>query len=270
MREIDKRLVQRADLPTVTDEAAWRAYQEHALQRLRDSTFRYTLSQNVPHLRELRADGGEGDRTYATRVFDSYDGMTVAHQDEAADEHLSGRCPRSYSRYNRMRAAPSPAADRTSLASVVSSPRPLSRCGTREPRPWVPAISGRRGAPIRCWGKRFPSDRCATCWQRFRCCGRRRRPALWPCTAKTTRDRWPFMQRLLDPQIAEIVLAECPESHEDPHTPEFLGVLRIGDLPAQPGTRLSATDHVRGQACRRPTPGLGSCTRSSVPATVFA
>ena len=36
---------------------------------------------------------------------------------------------------------------------------------------------------------------------------------------------------ILDPQISEIVLAEPPSSHEDPQTPEFLGVLRIGDLP---------------------------------------
>jgi hypothetical protein len=36
---------------------------------------------------------------------------------------------------------------------------------------------------------------------------------------------------LLDPQISEIVLADCPTSHENPETPEFLGVLRIGDLP---------------------------------------
>ncbi len=36
---------------------------------------------------------------------------------------------------------------------------------------------------------------------------------------------------LLDPNITEIVLADCPTSHEDTTTPEFLGVLRIGDLP---------------------------------------
>jgi hypothetical protein len=36
---------------------------------------------------------------------------------------------------------------------------------------------------------------------------------------------------LLEPAISEIVLADCPTSHEDPLTPEFLGVLRIGDLP---------------------------------------
>jgi hypothetical protein len=36
---------------------------------------------------------------------------------------------------------------------------------------------------------------------------------------------------LLDPKITEIVLANPPTSHEDPQTAEFLGVLRIGDLP---------------------------------------
>jgi hypothetical protein len=36
---------------------------------------------------------------------------------------------------------------------------------------------------------------------------------------------------LLDPNISEIVLADCPQTHEDKSTPEFLGVLRIGDLP---------------------------------------
>ena len=36
---------------------------------------------------------------------------------------------------------------------------------------------------------------------------------------------------LLDARVSEIVLADCPTSHEDPRTAEFLGVLRIGDLP---------------------------------------
>jgi pimeloyl-ACP methyl ester carboxylesterase len=36
---------------------------------------------------------------------------------------------------------------------------------------------------------------------------------------------------LLDDRVSEIVLADCPTTHENPQTPEFLGVLRIGDLP---------------------------------------
>jgi hypothetical protein len=36
---------------------------------------------------------------------------------------------------------------------------------------------------------------------------------------------------LLDESISEIVIANPPASHEDPETPEFLGILRTGDLP---------------------------------------
>ena len=36
---------------------------------------------------------------------------------------------------------------------------------------------------------------------------------------------------VLEARITEIVLAAPPASHEDPAAPEFLGVLRIGDLP---------------------------------------
>ncbi len=36
---------------------------------------------------------------------------------------------------------------------------------------------------------------------------------------------------ILDPQIDEVVLADLPTSHEAPTAPEFLGVLRVGDLP---------------------------------------
>jgi hypothetical protein len=36
---------------------------------------------------------------------------------------------------------------------------------------------------------------------------------------------------LLDESISEIVIANPPACHEDPETPELLGILRTGDLP---------------------------------------
>jgi len=36
---------------------------------------------------------------------------------------------------------------------------------------------------------------------------------------------------LLDEQVSEIILVTPPESHQDPATPELLGILKIGDLP---------------------------------------
>ena len=37
---------------------------------------------------------------------------------------------------------------------------------------------------------------------------------------------------VLDPAITEVVVANPPVTHEDPATPEFLGILRAGDLPS--------------------------------------
>ena len=36
---------------------------------------------------------------------------------------------------------------------------------------------------------------------------------------------------ILDPAVSEVVLEAPPASHEDPDTPEIMGVLRVGDLP---------------------------------------
>ena len=36
---------------------------------------------------------------------------------------------------------------------------------------------------------------------------------------------------LLDPEVSELILSDPPTSHQDPETPEFLGILQIGDLP---------------------------------------
>jgi hypothetical protein len=36
---------------------------------------------------------------------------------------------------------------------------------------------------------------------------------------------------ILDDEVSEVVLENPPASHEDPETPEILGVLRVGDLP---------------------------------------
>jgi hypothetical protein len=36
---------------------------------------------------------------------------------------------------------------------------------------------------------------------------------------------------ILDPKISELILDTPPETHTQPETAEFLGILRIGDLP---------------------------------------
>src|SRR4029079_15777824 len=59
MRRIDKLLVQRPELPKLTDETAWLAYKKSSLQRLRDLTFRTTVPDRAPRQRDFRADGSD-------------------------------------------------------------------------------------------------------------------------------------------------------------------------------------------------------------------
>ena len=40
---------------------------------------------------------------------------------------------------------------------------------------------------------------------------------------------------LVDELVQDVILADLPETHEDPETPDFLGILRVGDLPQNLG-----------------------------------
>ena len=77
MTRIDRILVQRPGLPEVTTVEAWRTYQESALRRLSELTFRHTTSVRAPRRRDFRSDGRDSVGASATYVFDSYDGMTI-------------------------------------------------------------------------------------------------------------------------------------------------------------------------------------------------
>ena len=95
MSRIDKLLVKKADLPDISDEIAWKAHQKDSIQRLRGTTFRNTVLNRVPRQRDFRADGSrrgkngiaKGD-TFATRVFESFDGMTVSIKSKSPGDRL--------------------------------------------------------------------------------------------------------------------------------------------------------------------------------------
>jgi hypothetical protein len=75
MRQVDTLLVKRGEPPTVTDQSKWRAYQEAAIRRLRELTFRHISRDPDPRVRDCRADGGsKGGTCYDTYVFDTHEG----------------------------------------------------------------------------------------------------------------------------------------------------------------------------------------------------
>ncbi|MHB8956293.1 MAG: alpha/beta hydrolase [Pirellulaceae bacterium] len=230
MRRIDKLLVQRADLPVVTDEAAWRVHQEAAIKRLRELTFRHTLAERVPRQRDFRADGSDERSTFATYVFESFDGMALGIKTERS---TGARGPLATLAF-----AVQPDARSTFAGGSSSRPGIGSEFATAavEVRNTAATSVGpgylwtaRRTYPL--LGETLPERQVSDLLAAIALL--RQEPMTGPVAVYGQGYTSPLAiyAALLDPRITEIVLAECPATHEDPNTPEFLGVLRIGDLP---------------------------------------
>jgi len=230
MRRIDQRLVARAELPAIADEGAWLAHQKAALERLRRVTFRSTRPERVPRQRDFRSDGSDRSAAVATYVFDGFDGMTIG---------IKTRLPHEAER---------PAA---TLAFAVQPDARSTFAGGGSSRPGVTGDvataavevrntgatsvgpgylwTARRSYPL--LGQTLPERQVSDLLAAVALL--REQPATGPVAVYGQGYTAPLAvyAAILDPEITEIVLADPPESHEDPATPEFLGILRIGDLP---------------------------------------
>jgi len=185
----------------------------------------------MPRGREFRADGGDkSGNTFSTYEFDSVDGMTLAV------------------RTKRPREAQWPV---PTLAFAVQPDANKTFAGGGPSRPGIPAEFATAAVEVRNTGATSLGP--GYLWTARR---------TYPLLGQTLPERQvsdllaavmllreesvtgpvavygrghtatlAIYAALLDPRITEIVLADPPTSHEDPETPEFLGILRIGDLP---------------------------------------
>lgn len=229
MQRIDKLLVQRPDLPKLTDETAWRAYEKTALQRLRDVTFRTTVPASAPRLQEFRDDGRDSNGKSSTYEFETYDGLTLCM------------------RVKRPTDAQPPM---TTLAFAVQPDAPRTFNGGGPSRPNVSGITTaavevrntastsvgpgylhtvRRTYPL--LGQTLPERQVSDLLGAIRLIREEAGDGTIAVFGRGPTAPLAIYAALLDPAISEIVLSDCPTTHEDPKTPEFLGVLRIGDLP---------------------------------------
>ena len=230
MRRIDQLLVKKGDLPAITDEAAWKEYQKLAIKRLQEITFRNTVPDGATRQRDFRADGNDKRGTLATYVFDSPDGMTVSIKSK------------------RPNGAPWPI---PTLAFAVQPDARSTFAGGGSSRPRIAAEFATAAVEVRNTGATSVGP--GYLWTARR---------TYPLLGQTLPERQvsdllgavALLRResvtgptavfgqgytaslaiyagVLDPEISEIVLASPPSSHEDPETPEYLGILRIGDLP---------------------------------------
>ena len=231
MRQIDTLLVERAEPPEVTDADQWRAHQEAALARLREVTFRHIPADCTPRPGNIRRDGGRGDgATFATYAFDTHDGLTLHMKTMRLADAPRPLTTVAY--------AIQPEARSTFAGGGASRPavdRPFATAGVEVRNTGVTSVGPgylwtlRRTYPL--LGQTLPERQVYDLLAGIALL--RRDAATGPVAVFGQGHTAPLAlyAALLDPDVTEVVLADLPESHEDPETPEFLGILRVGDLP---------------------------------------
>jgi dienelactone hydrolase len=236
MSRIDKLLVKKADLPDITDEAGWKKHQQAAIKRLRETTFRNTVSDRDPRQRDFRADGStrgnngaEKGNVFATRVFDSFDGMTIS---------IKTKRPGKRSQTPLLAFAVQPDARSTFGGGGSSRPSTYSGISTVavEVRNTAATSLGpgflwtaRRSYPL--LGQTLPERQVSDLLAAIKLMRRESKAGPLAVYGQGYTASMAIYAAILDPNISEIVLVDPPTTHEDPNTPEYLGVLRIGDLP---------------------------------------
>jgi dienelactone hydrolase len=230
MRRIEQLLVRRADLPQLSDETAWRKYQQETIGHLRELTFRYTLPVRVPRSREFRADGSDTGGTYASYAFDTFDGMTIGIKTK---RQLDTPWPMTTlvcaaqpdARSTFAGGGPSRPSARAEIATATVEVRNTGATSIGPGYLWT----ARRTMPL--FGETLPERQVSDLLAAISLL--RQEPVTGKVAVYGHGPTAPLAiyAAVLDPQISEVVLSDPPASHEDPQTPEFLGILRIGDLP---------------------------------------
>ncbi len=231
MKQIDTLLVRRAEVPSAANDAEWRAFQEATLRRLRESTFRHIPSALYPNLREYRADGAaRGGATYGTYAFDTSDGLTLRIR-TARPRTDAWHTPtvvfavQADARSTFAGGGPSRPAFASEFATAAVEVRNTGATSVGPGYLWTL----RRVYPL--LGQTLPERQVGDLLAGIAVL--RREAATGPIAVFGQGDTAPLAiyAAVLDPQITEVILADPPETHADPKTPEFLGILRVGDLP---------------------------------------
>ncbi len=248
MTRVDRLLVNRGerpdlDSPNFATAEQWTEYGDQAKARLLNSTFKHTVAAwQEPY--SFRADGSDNSGTFGTLTFRVEDGIELAIK--------TTRPPQVTTPLPTLVFAVPADATRTFAGAGSSRPRLANGLATAaiEVRNSGATSVGpgylwtaRRTYPL--LGQTLPerqvsdllaaisvlngivNDSANESAQLLNLVP----PASVAVFGKQATAPLAIYAALLDPAVQEIVLQDCPTTHEDPHTPEFLGVLRVGDLP---------------------------------------
>ncbi len=191
--------------------------------------------------------GAETGEVFATRVFDSFDGMTTCIKTKQP-------CDRSQTPLLTFAVQP----DARSTFGGGGSSRPGTYSGmstaTVEVRNTAATSLGpgflwtaRRSHPL--LGQTLPERQVSDLLAAIKLMRRESKAQPLAVYGQGYTASMAIYAAILDLRSSEIVLADPPTTHEDPDTPEYLGVLRIGDLPHNLALICSEHEHLNWPNC---------------------
>ncbi|MEI6504037.1 MAG: hypothetical protein WCP21_23745, partial [Armatimonadota bacterium] len=232
MHRVEELLVAQAEVPPVVDEEQWGKVQAEKLTQLCATTFRQMPDLPAPRVLEHRADGKEGllnSRVDSTCSFLTEDDVPVRIKLALPGEG----CPEALV----VCALPE---------DCLSGFGGAFRC-----RPAVAGTVGTAGVEVRntaatsvgpgyLWtlkrtypllGQTLPERQVFDLVQAMAVLREQCPGAPITLYGEGNTAVLAIYAALIDELVNEVIIARPPESHRSPTTPEFLGILRIGDLP---------------------------------------
>ncbi len=231
MMQMDERLVRFAEVDLPDSATQWQSHQQTAMARLRDTTFRNQPNAAATRLRDKLADGATktGD-VFGSLIFDTADGLTLVVKTRRSQEAsatvptmLFAIPPEARSTFTGGGSArPGLAAEFTSAGVEVRN------SGATSVGPGY-LWTLRRVYPL--LGQTLPERQVADLLAGAAVLRQGGLEGPLSVYGKGQCAALAIYAALLDEGIGEVVLEAPPESHRQADAPEFLGVLRVGDLP---------------------------------------
>lgn len=229
MRHVDRTLVARGERAE-PEPSNWLSHQRTALDRLAKTTFRHTVTPERPALDEFRHDGRDTNGVAGSYSFRAADGVplwirTKRPHDLSTTAPLLVTAAQGDVRSSFNGGGTSRPAVSGPVATAVVEVRNTGATSIGPGFLW----SLRRSYPL--LGQTLPERQVSDLLRGIALLRGETRNAPIAVYGRGDSAVTAIYAALLDRQIRELVLADPPTTHEDPETPEFLGVLRLGDLP---------------------------------------